>query len=131
MDRPALTQGRLPTGQHEALVTVELAKAQHIGIGDVSALSFWSRRTELIGGPTVPPVGVEHVTVVGIATMPDEVPGRLVPRQTIILSPDIAARYDCLPDQPPQDTPLEDTILQMAPDTCDVVPLLLHRRPRG
>ncbi|HEY2331943.1 MAG TPA: FtsX-like permease family protein [Acidimicrobiales bacterium] len=120
MDRPALTQGRLPSGDHEALVTVELAKAEHIAIGDVLPFSFWSRRTELIGetGP-LPPVGVEHVKVVGIATMPDEVlPDGLYPRQTLILSPDIGARYDCLPDQPPRDTSLEETILQMAPEAC-------------
>ena len=91
----------------------------------------------------MPPVGVEHVTVVGIATMPDEVlPDGLYPRQTMILSPDIALATTACPTNRRGTPPLEETILQMAPeDVRDVVPLLLdrgaggrqgrHRRARG
>ena len=120
MDRPALTAGRLPTGPNEALATVELAHEQHMAIGDVLPLSFWSRRTELAGVTTaVPPVGVEHVTVVGIATLPDEVlPDGLYPRQTLIVSPDVAKRYDCLPDAPPSDASVDQSVLQLAPARC-------------
>jgi hypothetical protein len=120
MDRPALTKGRLPTGRSEALVTVEFADHQHVAVGDVLPLSFWSRRTEFTGvTKAVPPVGIEHVNVVGIATLSDEVlPDGLYPRQTVIVSPDIAKRYDCVPDAPQSDAPLTDAILQLAPAGC-------------
>lgn len=42
MDRPALAEGRFPAGPDEALVSVELADARGVEVGDVVPLSLWS-----------------------------------------------------------------------------------------
>lgn len=123
MDRPALAEGRLPTGRNEALVNEELAGARHVDIGDVLPLSFGrsSAGTDVLLDPDaeITPLGVEHLTVVGIATLPDEVlPDGVQPRQRIIVSPDVAERYDCLPEAPPGDATFEEAIEALVPPNC-------------
>ena len=69
----------------------------------------------------VPPLRVEDLTVVGIATLPDEVlPDGLYPRGRVIVSADVAERYACLPPAPARDASAAETAAQLAPDGCAV-----------
>jgi hypothetical protein len=123
MDRVALDAGREPTGRNEALVSVELADARGIAVGDVLPISFWSTRDNVLAPPDVelPPLRVEHLRVVGIATLPDEVlPDGLYPRGRVIVSRDVAERYSCLPPAPPRDASAAETAAQLAPGDCAV-----------
>jgi hypothetical protein len=121
MDRPVLAGGRMPTGPDEVLVNVEVADAEGLEVGDTLPLTFWRSRDDLAAASedVITPLGVEHPTVVGIATMPDEVlPDRLFPRGRVIVSPELARRYDCLPGAPPGDASYERAIEQVYPDDC-------------
>ncbi len=127
MDRPAVQSGRLPTGPSEAAVSVEMAEAFDLAVGDVEPLAFWRAVPDLAEGDRIAalldevaePIGVEEVTVVGIVAMPDGVlPDELYPRQTVILSPDLAARYDCVPPTPPSQSSFEVVMATMFPPDC-------------
>jgi hypothetical protein len=124
MDRLAYREGRAPTGPAEAVVSVELAAARDIDISDVIPVSFWPVRDELralyLGeDPLMTPIGVEHLTVVGVATFPGEVlPDGLYPRGRMVVSPDVAARYDCLPPEPPPAASAEEAAVLMLPEDC-------------
>jgi hypothetical protein len=121
MDRPALAEGRLATGPREVLVSVELADARGLGVGDVVPLAFLSTYDDLVAEPedAVVPIAVEQVTVVGVATFADEVlPDGLFERARVIVSPDLAARYDCLPDPPPIEATLTEAAELLAPPGC-------------
>lgn len=123
MDRPAIIEGRMPTGQHEVLLNVEEAEHEHFRVGQVVPLSFWSRRVELADPPNTveKPFAVEHATVVGIATLSDEVlPDGVYPRARVIVSPDIAARFDCLPAGPSPNETFEQAFAKLAPGDCAV-----------
>lgn len=123
MDRPALDAGRLPTGRREALVSVELARARRIEVGDVVPVSFWDTRGNVLAPPDaeLPPMRVEHLRVVGIATLADEVlPDDLYPRRRLVVSPDVAARYDCLPEAPPRRASAAAAAARLAPEGCAV-----------
>jgi hypothetical protein len=59
MDRVALSsRGRYPTGRSEALVSVELARARDLEVGDALPISFWSTRDDVLAPPNaeVPPL---------------------------------------------------------------------------
>jgi uncharacterized membrane protein len=120
-DRPALAEGRMPTGADEVLANVELAEAEGLEVGDVVPLAFKSAR-DALAGPTedLPTVGVEQVTVVGIATFVGEVlPDALYPGAgMMVLSPALTARYDCLPDPRLIDTGAEAVEAQLIPPGC-------------
>lgn len=121
MDRPAIAEGRLPSGPGEAFVGVGTAEAHRITVGDVVPVAFWASRDDLLAAPdqVITPVGVERLRVVGIATLPDEVlPDELYPRERLIVSPDVAARYDCVPNLPPVDATIDEAVLQMWPPGC-------------
>jgi hypothetical protein len=121
MDRPALREGRLPTGHNEVLVNVELADAEHIHIGDVLPLGFLSRRDQLTnqGATTGKPFAVDRMKVVGIATLSDEVlPDGVYFRYRIVVSRDVAARYDCLPNAPGPNATMQESIERFAPAGC-------------
>ncbi len=125
MDRPALRSGRLPTGIAEALVSTEVAEAMDVAVGDIVPVAFWwpcpgDILPELCQpDELVEPIGVERVEVVGIATFPDEVlPDGLYPRGRMIVSPDVADRYDCLPPEPPPGASLEEAAEVLVPADC-------------
>lgn len=115
MDRPAIIDGRLPNGRNEAFVDEELASARHLSVGDVVPVSFWSIADDPAGDPNVDPativspIGVKRVEIVGVGTMRDEVlPDGLYPRQRMIVSPDLAARFECVTPAPPSDATFEE-----------------------
>jgi hypothetical protein len=124
MDRLAYRDGRAATGPQEAVVSVDLADAQGLEVGDVIPLTFLPVRADIRANyfgedPVVTPLGVERLEIVGIATFPDEVlPDGLYPRGTVVVSPDVAARYDCLPDEPAIDATFEEAANHLTPDGC-------------
>ena len=122
MDRPALSAGRLPTGQAEALVSGELAARRDLSVGDTIPVAFWEAQLSLAApenDEVVHPVGVERLTIVGIGTFADEVlPDGLFARGRVVVSADVAARYDCLPQLPPASATVEEAVAALVPAGC-------------
>jgi FtsX-like permease family protein len=137
MDRLAYRHGRAPTGPREAVVSVELAAARGLEVGDAVPVSFWRAQDDvrsyyLGDDPLMTPVGVERLAVVGIATFPGEVlPDDLYPRGRMVVSPDVAARYDCLPPEPARDATLEEAAIVMVPRDCSVLYRLYSLKMEG
>jgi hypothetical protein len=127
VDRPIVRDGRLPTGREELFVSddyrrdLERNLGRPVAIGDVVDLSFWwgfAADSDSPPDEIVRPIGVEQLRVVGFGHLPDEVlPDELYPRQRLIVSSDIAARYDCLGDLGP-DMTLEEATLSATPLDC-------------
>ena len=105
MDRPAISAGRLPTGQSEAFVSESVAKAGDLHLGDTLRLGFGDVRddVDVLSDGTIAPAGTATVRIVGIGTLPDEVlPDGLYPRRRILVSPDVVRRFTCpLVELPP------------------------------
>jgi len=130
MDRPIVVEGRMPTGANEAVLSVEAAAAEGLGVGDVTPIAFWPMQISdgLTGADlerytteNVRPVGVEDLRVVGIVRMFDEVlPDDLYPRQRMLISPDVAARYYCLPVEPPAGVTMAEAVKVLLVDDCSV-----------
>ncbi len=109
------------------MVTVELAEEDGVSVGDVETLAFWRATPDLVEGSrladladdVVSPLGVEQVTIVGIVVLAHEIlPDELYPRQTILLSPDLAARYDCVPPTPAPQSTFDVALATLFPETC-------------
>ncbi|MCE9620906.1 MAG: ABC transporter permease [Actinomycetia bacterium] len=108
VDRPAVTSGRPPTGDHELFVSNEErplleAKVGHpVAVGDTVELSFfWAGllSDDADYFATVSSLGVESLRISGFGVLPDEVlPDELYPRQRMIVSADVARKYSCVPD---------------------------------
>lgn len=127
MDRPALRSGRLPTGPSEAVLSVEMARATGLEVGDVLPVAFWPSEVpplddlEAFYAEEVEPLGREQVEVVGTAVLADEVlPDELYPRQRMLLSPDLVARYECLPPAPSPGLTYDQLREAIAPAGCAV-----------
>jgi hypothetical protein len=127
MDRPAVEQGRLPTGTREIFASTELADRFDIEVGDVVPMSFWSSTDDPVIAASqardeqeiVEPVGVERLRVVGIGTFAEEVlPDALYPRARAIVSADVADRYDCVPPAPPAEASYDEAIAMSVPEHC-------------
>ena len=138
MDRPALSAGRLPTGRAEALVSGELADRRDLSVGDTIPVAFWHSQLSLApSGPqddeVVHPLGVERLTIVGIGTFADEVlPEGLFARGRVVVSADVAARYDCLPELPPAAATVEEAVAALVPAGCAMnYPYYSLRSPGG
>ena len=134
MDRPALRAGRLPTGPREALVSTEVADAEDLEIGDVVPVAFWWA-CDLTGlceyDEVVEPIGVEHLRVVGIGTLADEVlPDGLYPRGRMLVSPDVADRYDCVGHEPRGIQRARGRRAGVSNRLCPQLPVLLARPGR-
>jgi hypothetical protein len=121
-DRPAVIEGRLPTGRNEALVDERLAESHDLAVGDVLPVALWARADDLQiedRSTVVHNLGVEHPRIVGIGTLPDEVlPDDLYQRQRVVLSADITDRYDCLPEPVTPDAAEEELVPTLAPAGC-------------
>ncbi len=130
MDRPVVRSGRMPTGPREIAVTADAAAIVGVAIGDVVPLAFWQPGPTGIIGPTpeayqafldetITPIDVERVTVVGLVSLAEEVlPDGLYPRATAIVSPDVAARYDCVPEVPPPGLTFRELAAALLPSDC-------------
>ena len=124
MDRLAYRDGRAPTGRGEVVISRELADDRELGVGERLTLSFWNvyddlRALFLGEDPLVEPLGVEELTIVGVATFPNEVlPDSLYPRGRMVVSPDVTDRYDCWLHEPASDATIEDALGML--DGCSV-----------
>jgi hypothetical protein len=93
-----------------------------LGVGDVVPVAFWDEVSEA-GDPNVvnAPVGIEHLTVVGIATFPDEVlPDGLFTRYKLIVSPEVAGPYGCMVEAPARDATFDEMLAQVFPEGCSL-----------
>jgi hypothetical protein len=121
MDRPAFAEGRAIRRADETLVTKDLARSYDVHVGDVIPVAFWDSHDDSFEPleTVMDPVGVEHLRVVGIVTLADEVlPDGLYPRGRIIVSPEVTKRYDCLPPPPSPDADFDEATSTLAPPGC-------------
>ena len=106
VDRPAVSEGRVPSGEREVFVSSDyhaelerildrpLEVGDHIDIG-----FFWAGLFDGDVDPdaVIEPLGVESLRISGFGLLPNEVlPEELFPRQQLIVSEDVTARYCCL-----------------------------------
>lgn len=113
-DRPVVTSGRFATGEREVFVNddfhteLETLVGHRLRVGDELVVSFWwgaAADEEYEPGEIVDPIGVETLRIAGFGSLPDEFfPDELYPRQRLVVSPDVAARYDCVGDLRPDMT---------------------------
>ena len=129
VDRPAVTSGRVPSGDHEVFVTegfraqLEAELGHPVAVGDTVSMSFlWagiSLQTDLT--TVITPIGIESLTISGFGYLPDEVlPDELFPRQRVIVSGDIARKYDCVSDLH-ADMSLEEAVNAYVPPNCSTL----------
>jgi FtsX-like permease family len=108
VDRPVVTSGRLPDGNHEVFINdeerhvLETLRGHALSVGDTIDLSFWWGGLGLPNqdpNAVVSPIGVESMRISGFGHLPDEaLPDELYPRQRIIVSGDVARTYSCVGD---------------------------------
>jgi hypothetical protein len=108
VDRPAVTEGRLPSGDDEIFVStdfhaeLERLLDRRLDVGDTVDIGFfWAGIFESDPDPeeVVAPIGVDTLTISGFGTLPNEVlPEELYPRQQVVVSSNVANQYHCLQD---------------------------------
>ena len=127
MDRPVVRSGRMPAARDEAVITPDAAQALDLSIGDSVPLAFWQvgisdeapATLSEFANEVIDPIGLEEVQIVGIVTLPGQVlPDELLPRADMIVSPELAADYDCLPAMPPRGGTFEDALAILLPEDC-------------
>jgi len=128
MDRPVVRSGRMPAARNEAVVSVDMARSQGLGIGDRVPLSFWQpglpdaqvgTAFDAAADELIEPIGVETVEIVGTVILPGQaLPDELLPRADMILSPELADRYDCLPPMPSPGSTFVEAIATLIPADC-------------
>ncbi len=115
-DRPVVDEGRAPTGRGEVFVTadyraeLERRLGRRIRTGSRVPIAFyWSGMDPEVLGPDVLDrparefrIGIERLRVSGIGRLPDEVlADEVFPRQRLVVSADVARRYECQASVPP------------------------------
>jgi len=130
MDRPAVQSGRMPANAIEAAITVDTAVSQGLGIGDTVEIAFWQPRVNPYlglepvgeyGDEIIEPIAVEEVEIVGIVVLPGQVlPDELFRRAEMIVSPELSARYDCVPDIPRPGATFAEAVATLLPADCKV-----------
>lgn len=126
-DRPIVHEGRMiGTGGAEAFLNLEAAEALGARVGDRLPVAFWDAGMVEAGvreaGDVITALGTTTVEVVGIGVLADEVlVDELYPRQSMLVTPDVTAPYDCTPRHPVgDDQPLEEIGAQLYPVGCSV-----------
>ena len=108
-DRPAVRRGRMIRSGREAFLSEGAAEALGLDVGDEIPMLFFWAETEFTGDLdeiAEDALGTVDVTIVGIGSFPDEVlPDELVPRQKMLVTPEVGERFDCLIEQPGPDDP--------------------------
>ncbi|HVE45629.1 MAG TPA: FtsX-like permease family protein [Acidimicrobiales bacterium] len=109
-DRPVVHEGRMIRSGAEAFVTVETAEALELTVGDKLPLAFWAPSYQVPGvsdpSGLVEPLGRTSVELVGIGVFADEVlEDKLYPRRRVLVTPEVASRFDCTLNAPPPDDP--------------------------
>lgn len=128
VDRPAVSEGRVPSGDREVFVSSDyrpeleqilgrpLAVGDHIDVG-----FFWAGSLDgydLDPDAVIEPLGVESLRIVGFGLLPNEVlPEELFPRQQLIVSEDVTARYWCL-ETLGDATTYDEALQRLIPPDC-------------
>jgi hypothetical protein len=108
IDRPAIAEGREPSGEREVFVSTDyrpklerlLGRELEVG-GPLEIGIFWPGTFDLGSDPEtiVEPLGTEMLRISGFGTLPNEVlPEELYPREQLVVSQDVTRRYFCLED---------------------------------
>ena len=121
MDRPAISAGRLPTGESEAFISEAVARAGDLHLGDPLELTFGNARddVDLLSDGKITLAGAATVRIVGIGTLPDEVlPDGLYPRARILVSPDIIRRFTCPLVEVPAGASVAQIVDAVLPEGC-------------
>lgn len=107
-DRPIVHDGRMIGSGAEAFLNLEAAAALGVRVGDELPLAFWPAiNTIAPSGEVWESVGRTTVRVVGVGVFADEVlADELYSRQRILVTPEVAAPYDCTPEHPPTEDSL-------------------------
>jgi FtsX-like permease family len=146
VDRPAVTEGRVPSGNHEVFVALGIRRRMEqqlgrpINVGSTIPVAFFSPAKadpELGASPEdiVEPIAVEQLRVSGFGRLPDDVlPEGLFPNERFIVSGDVARRYTCLNDVHADQSP-EEALAANFPERCarsyDYYALLLRHGTAG
>ncbi|MEO5843033.1 MAG: FtsX-like permease family protein [Acidimicrobiales bacterium] len=122
-DRPVVHEGRMIQTGAEAFLSKEAADEFGVGVGDTITLSFITPQYSTGDGEVseIAVLGTEDVQVVGIGVLADEVlADELFPRQRLLVTYDVAAKYDCVKNTPkPDDTrPLGEIFLDVIHADC-------------
>jgi len=129
VDRPAVSSGRVPSGEREVFVSdeyraeLERIEGRGLEVGDTIKVAFiWAAQLDqedFDPNEVIYPLGVEELRISGFGVLPDEVlPVELYPRQRLILSPDVTARYYCAPPDIDAGMSLEEAYAAFFPEDC-------------
>jgi len=123
-DRPVVHAGRMIRSGPEAFLNLELAGELGLGVGDELPLAFREPPTagRIDPNEVLRPLGQTRVKVVGVGVLADEVlPDGLYPRQRILVTPEVAAPFECAPPEHPSaddGRALEDLVDRLLPAGC-------------
>jgi ABC-type lipoprotein release transport system permease subunit len=108
-DRPVVHEGRMIRDGPEAFISADTARSLGLSVGDRVPLLFFSsdaQYTPDIEALADLALASVEVTVVGVGAFSDEVlPDDLLPRQKILVTPDVGADFDCIAPHPDPDDP--------------------------
>ena len=127
VDRPAVSEGRVPSGEQEVFVSsdyhaeLERILDRPLAVGDqIDVAFFWAGVLDVEVDPEamIEPLGVESLRISGFGLLPNEVlPEELFPRQQLIVSEDVTARYWCL-ESLGDATTYDEIVRQVIPEDC-------------
>ena len=124
-DRPVVHDGRMVEHGNEAFINLDVAAELGVHVGDQLPIAFWVSGYTGESGDTaeneVESIGHVDVRVVGIGVLADEVlVDELYPRQRIVVTPEVAAPFDCTLRHPAEDDPrsAEELIPVVVPANC-------------
>lgn len=123
-DRPVVHEGRMIEDGSEAFISAETARSLGLAVGDrVPLLFFWSEAEFTPDIEVLAELALDsvEVTIVGVGAFSDEVlPDDLLPRQKILVTPEVGARFDCIAPHPDPDDARTIGALSEAffPPTC-------------
>ena len=113
-------------GPGEAFLSEGAAASFGLDVGDTLPLAFWvsgyqGDNSDTGSQDVVEPLGRTTAEVVGVGVFFDEVlVDELYPRQLVVVSPDVAAPYDCTYHHPEADDPrpLDELAADVIPPDC-------------
>src|SRR4051812_6395791 len=108
-DRPVVDEGRMLRSGEEAFLGRDAARALDVHVGDTLPLAFWPASADLPDADpnaVMSPLGTAKARVVGIGVFGDQVlPDELFPRLRVLVTADVAGKFDCVPHMPARDDP--------------------------
>jgi ABC-type lipoprotein release transport system permease subunit len=122
-DRPIVQEGRMVGRGAEIFLGVDMAELLDLRVGDTVPISFWPN--SFIGAEAsdelIEPIGRSRARVVGTGIFAEEVlTDELYPRAQVVITPEVASRFDCIIDQPAADDPrsVEQFLPALIPADC-------------